>query len=175
MVIFKLQITTNSLTMNNINTEFGKITTYLYHYALYLTQNKEAAEDLVQDTALNAVSNQEKFENGTNFKAWTSKIMRNIFVNDYRKKAVRRAVICEADSLQVASTDSGPGENLDIQIINNAIKNLPLKQRSICKLLITGSKYEDIAITMNMPLGSVKSQIFLIRKKLNHQLRELRD
>ena len=77
--------------MNNINTEFGKITTYLYHYALYLTQNKEAAEDLVQDTALNAVSNQEKFENGTNFKAWTSKIMRNIFVNDYRKKSCQKS------------------------------------------------------------------------------------
>ena len=88
------------------NTQFNKLTSLLHSFAYNLTKNSEDASDLYQDTALRALSNKDKFRPGTNFKAWSFTIMKNIFINNYRKKVKRNTIIDSTDNMYFIISES---------------------------------------------------------------------
>lgn len=154
-----------------------KVTEYmpqLKPYAIRLTQNLDDSEDLLQETAYKALANADKFREGTNLKAWLFTIMKNIFINDYRKKVKRNTVIDTTDDLYylnsaVTDVNAGEGRMVRDQVLM-AIRNLSVEYRVPFMLHYKGYKYHEIAEKMNLPLGTVKSRIFFARKELKEVL-----
>src|ERR1051325_5108507 len=131
-------------------------------FALKLTQDMEDADDLVQDTMLKALSNRDKFEEGTNLKGWLYTIMKNIFINKYRR-AVKSRIITDDTEGQyyINSATSGTSRNegeaaLMMKDITTAIGGLSSKLRDPFMMSYTGYKYEEIASYLQLPLGTVK-------------------
>jgi RNA polymerase sigma-70 factor (ECF subfamily) len=150
----------------------------MFHFALTLTTNRDDAQDLLQETTLKALNNQDKFINNTNFKAWVLTIMRNIFINDYRKMVNNQTVIDKTENLYHLnlSQDSGfetPEGFLSVQDITKAINKLDKDMKEPLSMLIAGYKYDEIAEKLTLPLGTVKNRIFLARKTLQRILKEM--
>jgi RNA polymerase sigma-70 factor (ECF subfamily) len=150
----------------------------MFHFALMLTANQDDAKDLLQETTLKVLNNQNKFVENTNFKGWVLTIMRNIFINDYRKTMANQTVIDQTESLYHLNLpqDSGidtPEGSLSVQDIKKAINNLNKDMNEPFSMLIAGYKYDEIAENLNMPLGTVKNRIFLARKVLQENLKEM--
>lgn len=147
----------------------------LFSFALSLTANKEDAMDLVQDTTLKVLDNQDRFVDNTNFKGWVMTVMRNIFINNYNR-VVRVNTIIDAstDLYNVeAITHSGfdtPEGTCDINEISRAIKELNEEMKTPFALYISGYKYEEIADLLDIPAGTVKSRIFAARQRLQKEL-----
>ncbi len=146
-------------------------------FALKLTHNMEDAEDLLQDTMLKAFSNKEKFQEGTNLKGWLFTIMKNIFINKYRRAMKSRIFNDDTDNqfyINSASNTSGnDGESaLVLGDINKAIDKLSDNLRTPFMMSFTGYKYEEIADTLRIPLGTVKVRIHNARKELMVQLKD---
>ncbi|HVG42451.1 MAG TPA: RNA polymerase sigma factor [Chitinophagaceae bacterium] len=153
----------NSLVINNAEG--------LKPFAITLTRDKEAAQDLFQETLYKAFAHREKYEAGTNIKAWLCTIMRNIFINEYRRTERKRAVIdavsyTEKYNTQIQSSD----RNIRLKEINTAIYNLPGIFKNACLLYLQGYKYNEIAMALNEPLGTIKSRIHFARKMLQKQI-----
>lgn len=147
----------------------------LKNFALKLTRNLEDATDLTQETMTKAFVNHEKFREGTNMKAWLYTIMKNIFINDYRRKASSQIVSDDTENQYYINSHSqrtgNQGENkLMMQDIQQAIGNLSSNLREPFVLAFQGYKYEEIAQHMRVPLGTVKIRIHNARKKLKVQL-----
>ncbi|QZE13148.1 sigma-70 family RNA polymerase sigma factor [Halosquirtibacter laminarini] len=146
----------------------------LYFYALSLTTNQDAASDLVQETFLKALNYQNKFREDTNFKAWVYTIMKNTFINDYRKKQ-RNKTSLESNTneylLSIASNRVfvAPDAQQEINEIHRAIDKLPENIKTPFILFQKGYKYTEICDILGLPMGTVKSRIFLSRKKLEEQ------
>ncbi|GHV30629.1 RNA polymerase sigma factor [Bacteroidia bacterium] len=150
----------------------------MFHFALQLTANRDDAKDLLQETTLKALNNQDKFAENTNFKGWVLTIMRNIFINDYRKMVANQTIVDKTENLYHLniSQDSGfetPEGTLSVQDITKAINNLDKDMKEPFSMLIAGYKYDEIAEKLNLPLGTVKNRIFLARKVLQENLKEM--
>jgi RNA polymerase sigma-70 factor (ECF subfamily) len=150
----------------------------MFHFALQLTANRDDAKDLMQETTLKALNNQDKFVENTNFKGWVLTIMRNIFINDYRKMVNSQTIIDKTENLYHLNLphdlDISDSESaLSVQDITKAINNLDKDMKEPFSLLITGYKYDEIAKKLNLPLGTVKNRIFLARKILQTNLKGL--
>ncbi len=144
-------------------------------YAMKLTQDHEDANDLVQETMLKAFRNKDKFSEGTNLKGWLYTIMKNIFINNYRrlvKSGIFHDDTEEQVHLQAGSlTERNLGENrLLRQEINNAIHQLSDNLRTPFLMSYEGYKYEEIAGYLAVPLGTVKIRIHMARQKLKKAL-----
>jgi len=161
------------------NPEFNKMlvnqSDFLKPFAINLTRDHEAAKDLYQETLFKALSNQEKYRAGTNLKAWLYTIMRNIFINDYRRKAKHRTIfdpspneylLDHKQSLQGITAES----NLRVKEIKQAIQELPDIFKTPFLLYFDGFKYNEIAKVLKEPLGTVKSRIHFARKLLKEQI-----
>ncbi len=151
----------------------------LLSFALKLTLNKEEAHDLVQDTTLKALNNEEKFVDNTNLKGWMLTIMRNIFINNYRKSARENTVIDTSEDLYHLNVpqDSGyatPDGAYSINEISAIIAQFPQEYREPFTMHVAGYKYEEIAERLATPLGTVKSRIFFTRKRLREILKDYR-
>ena len=151
----------------------------LLSFALKLTTDKEEAHDLVQDTTLKALNNEEKFVDNTNFKGWMLTIMRNIFINNYRRVARSATVIDQTEDLYHLnlSQDSGlesPEESYGAQEITSAISEFSDEYRIPFSMHVAGYKYSEIAEEMGLPIGTVKSRIFFARKKLQERFSSYR-
>lgn len=151
----------------------------LMSFAMKLTLNKEKAEDLVQDTTLKALNNEEKFTDNTNFKGWMLTIMRNIFINNYRKAARENTNIDISEDLYVINmaTDNGettPDGAYACNEISAIIAKFPADYREPFNMHVAGYKYEEISEKLAMPLGTVKSRIFFTRQKLREILKDYR-
>ena len=149
----------------------------LLSFALKLTLNKDEAQDLVQDTTLKALNNEEKFVDNANFKGWWLTIMRNIFINNYRKNVRENTVIDTSEDLYHLnlSQDSGigsPDGAFTYNEISDVIAKFPKDYREPFSMHVAGYKYEEIAEKLGTPLGTVKSRIFLTRKKLREILKD---
>jgi len=149
------------------------------NFAYSLTLNREDAEDLLQDTTLKVLDNEDKFADNVNFKGWVLTIMKNIFINNYRKIVRSQTVIDKSEDLYHLnlSQDSGfdtPEGSFAVGEINNTIASFPDEYRLPFTMHVQGFKYEEIAETMNLPVGTVKSRIFLARKQLQQQLKDYR-
>lgn len=148
---------------------------FLKPFAINLTRDTDAAMDLYQETIYKALANQEKYNVGTNIKAWLFTIMRNIFINDYRRKARQRTIFDSTPNDYLInlgqSTISNTAES-DIRIkeIKTAIQQLPEIFKTPFMLYFDGYKYHEIAAMLKEPLGTIKSRIHFARKLLKEQI-----
>lgn len=151
----------------------------LLNFALMLTSNRDNAYDLLQDTTLKALSNEGKYVENTNFKGWVFTIMRNIFINNYRRQ-VRSATVVDTTedlyhlNLSQESGLSTPEGSFAAKEISEAIKNFSEEYRVPFSMYVAGYKYSEIADKMGLPLGTVKSRIFFARKRLQALLKDYR-
>ena len=148
-------------------------------FALKLTLNKEEASDLVQDKTLKALNNEEKFVENSNFKGWMLTIMRNIFINNYRKSARENTVVdttedCRHLNLSQESGLETPEGAFAMNEIEAIIAGFDADYRLPFSMHVAGYKYEEISEKLNMPLGTVKSRIFFTRKRLREILKDYR-
>ena len=151
----------------------------LLNFAYMLTSNRDDAYDLLQDTTLKALDNEDKYAENTNFKGWVFTIMRNIFINNYRRVARSATVIDQTEDyyhLNI-SQDSGfetPEGSFSANEITDAIEAFPEKYRVPFSMHVAGYKYNEIADKMNLPLGTVKSRIFFARQELQQRFADYR-
>ena len=149
-------------------------------FALMLTANRDDAQDLLQDTTLKVLDNQDKFVDNVNFKGWVLTVMRNIFINNYHKIVrVQTVVDSSADlyNLDVVN-DSGfdsPDKAYQIKEITKAINGLNDDLKVPFSMFLSGYKYNEIAEKLNVPLGTVKSRIFFARQELQKRLKDFQN
>lgn len=164
----------NKMSVVNFQSEVKTATVVLKPHAMRLTRDINDAEDLIQETIVRALTNEDKFQEGTNIKAWLFTIMKNIFINDYRKKSKRNTVIDTTDNLyylNASSTISNAGERAFVMNdIRNALMKISNELRVPFLMHYKGYKYHEIAEQLNLPLGTVKSRIFFARKELKDLL-----
>lgn len=151
----------------------------LLSFALKLTTDKEEAHDLVQDTTLKAFNNEEKFVDNTNFKGWMLTIMRNIFINNYRKSVRESTMVDSSEDFHHLNLcqDSGletPDGAYAVGEISQILAKFPADFRQPFSMHVAGYKYEEISEILDMPLGTVKSRIFFTRKRLREILKDYR-
>ncbi|MCT4672531.1 MAG: sigma-70 family RNA polymerase sigma factor [Prolixibacteraceae bacterium] len=154
-----------------------KLEDKLYYFALSLTADPERAQDLLQETYLKALTYREKFRDNTNFKAWIYTIMKNTFINDYRRNIKTKTTFdfSNNDYLLNISKDthfpSPDSTHAEKEILKN-IYRLDKEFREPFLMFLNGFKYKEIAAKLGLPLGTVKSRIFFTRKKLEKWLKE---
>ncbi|MDE5903403.1 MAG: RNA polymerase sigma factor [Muribaculaceae bacterium] len=151
----------------------------LLNFAYQLTTNREAAQDLVQDTTLKVLDNEDKYVDNVNFKGWVFTIMRNIFINNYRHQVRSATVVDSTDDLYHLnlSQESGldtPEGSFAAKEISDAINAFGDEYRVPFSMYIAGYKYSEIAEKISLPLGTVKSRIFFARKRLQGMLKDYR-
>jgi len=161
------------------NIEFDRLlmsnADYLKPFAITLTRDTETAKDLLQETMFRALANQEKYNVGTNIKAWLYTIMRNIFINNYRRKAKQQTVsdnttnefLLNHNQYAIANTAE---TNLKLKDIQAVVHKLPDIFRVPFMLYFEGYKYNEIADVLKEPLGTIKSRIHFARKLLKEQV-----
>ena len=157
------------------NNEVVGLQSSLKPFALKLTRDMDDAEDLIQETMFRAFSNEDKFQNGTKLKAWLYTIMKNIFINNYRKKIKRNTILDNSDNQyfldSVSHTTTNDAEMAFVRKdIDQAILSLSSEFRVPFMMHHKGYKYHEIAEKLNLPLGTVKSRIFFTRKALKEKL-----
>jgi RNA polymerase sigma-70 factor (ECF subfamily) len=149
----------------------------LLRFARKLTANRDDADDLLQDTMLKALSNEDKFVPDTNFKAWVYTLMRNIFINNYRRELRMQThtdgtegqfYLNSAREESVDSTESA----YDLKEMYHILGLLPKENKVPFAMFVSGFKYREIAEKMALPIGTVKSRIFLTRRRLQVQLKD---
>jgi len=151
--------------------------TPLTNFAHSLTMNTEDAKDLLQDTFFKAISYKDKFVDATNLKAWLYTIMRNTFINNYRRNVKKKQLITETNdstllkqSINYSFTNAESSVNL--KQINKAVDALSDDYKIPFQRYFDGYKYKEIADEMSLPIGTVKSRIFLARKQLMTALKD---
>lgn len=160
--------------------EFGyrieNLTSTLKPYALKLTKDREEADDLLQETVFKAFSNRDKFQDGTNLKAWMYTIMRNTFITNYQRMVRRNTFIDTTENNHFINSSSSLLENNAIgnfmmRDMKSAINNLKDMYKIPFTLYFKGFKYHEIADKLNIPIGTVKNRIHIARKELKEVLK----
>ena len=144
---------------------------FLSPFAITLTRDHENAKDLVQETMYRAIANREKYNAGTNIKAWLYTIMRNIFINNYRKKTKQNVVFDTTNNDFLLDYNQSALSNLAesglrLKEIQKAIHYLPSIFKDPFLLYFDGYKYHEIAKILHEPIGTIKSRIHFSRKLL---------
>ena len=151
----------------------------LHRFALKLTADREEADDLLQETSLKALDNEDKYTPDTNFKGWMYTIMRNIFINNYRKTVRDQTFVDQTENLfhlnlpQDSGFESTEG-NYDLKEIRRIVNSLPKEYRVPFSMYISGFKYREIAERLGLPIGTVKSRIYFTRQRLQRDLKDFR-
>ncbi len=149
----------------------------LHYYALSLTADSERADDLLQETFLKALMYRDKFTQNTNFKAWIYTIMKNTFINDYRRKVKTKNTFEGSNNeFHLMFTKDkvypAPDSFYSSKEITKSIDSLEDEYRVPFTMFLEGYKYKEIAEELELPLGTVKSRIFFTRKKLEKALHD---
>ena len=149
----------------------------LLRFAYKLTSDREEANDLLQETSLKALDNEEKYTPDTNFKGWMYTIMRNIFINNYRKIVREQTFVDQTDNQYHLSMpqDSGFASTegaYDLKEMHRIVNALPRDYKVPFSMHVSGFKYREIAERLGLPLGTVKSRIFFTRQKLQDELKD---
>lgn len=147
----------------------------LRNYALQLTRNAEDANDLVQETMLKAFTYHSKFAEGTNLKGWLYTIMKNSFINNYRRLVKRNTFIDTTDNSYFLdsvsnSTGNAAEKKFMMKDMEEAIESLPYDLKKTFTMNHKGFKYHEIAEILNIPIGTVKTRIFVARRQLRKKL-----
>jgi len=150
----------------------------LYNFAHWLTENREEAEELVQETYLKALKGFSSFQTGTNFRAWIFRILRNAFLNSRTGlKAMQTVQFDDADEEIGARTEETPESLLlgraSQQAIHSALEQLPVIFREVVLLCdVEEMSYEEISQTVGIPVGTVMSRLHRARRLLRQALKE---
>lgn len=160
-----------SLEYTNIN----QLSQDLKPFALRLTKDHEDANDLMQETFLKAVTNKDKFKEGTNLKAWLYTIMKNTFITNYQRLVRRNTFIDTTDNLHYINSKEHTTDNLayaafTMEDIQKALHSLDDTYQKPFIMHFRGFKYHEIAEKLHIPIGTVKNRIHIARKKLKQQL-----
>ena len=163
----------------NFAQDLLSVQTELLNYAYKLTADREEANDLLQETSLKALDNEEKYTAETNFKGWVYTIMRNIFINNYRKALRDQTYVDQTDNQYYLNQnfdiegDSTEG-SYDLKEMRRIVNALPKEYRIPFSMYVSGFKYREIADKLGLPLGTVKSRIYFTRQKLQEELKDFR-
>ncbi len=163
------------MTALEFNNKFYKLTPVLNSFAYNLTKSMDDAKDLYQETAFRAIKNREKFRPGTNFKAWLFTIMKNIFINGYRKKVKANTIMDSTDNdYYINSGNVVVANQADSNIMTAEIKGMIQSLDENIKVPFmmhyAGYKYQEISDYLELPLGTIKSRIFFARKELKDMI-----
>jgi RNA polymerase sigma-70 factor (ECF subfamily) len=148
-------------------------------FARSLAIDPEDAKDLLQETLYKALINRDKFQGDKNLKAWVFTIMKNTFINNYRRNVRSNTIVDSTDNsyflnLGSESVFQNPESSHSEKEIRKAISELPEDYRIPFEMHTKGYKYKEIAEYLDQPLGSVKSKIFFARKRLMERLKDFR-
>lgn len=159
------------------NTQMLSFRQTLEYFALSLTKNHEDAQDLLQETFLKAIKNRHRFLAQTNLKAWLYTIMKNTFINNYRRKVRSNTIVDQSQELYlINSADKtglqDPQADTNMKEMERAINSLSEDLRNPFLMHFKGFKYKEIADDMDLPIGTVKSRIFSARQKLMQDLKD---
>ncbi len=159
----------------NFNQNVLSMASNLRPYAINLTKDLDEAKDLLQETMYRAFTHKDKFKEGTNLKAWLFTIMRNIFINKYRKKSKRKTIVDTTENLYYinsaqATIRNRAESNFVMKDVVRAIDRLNDDYKVPFVMHYKGFKYQEIADDLELPLGTVKSRIFFARKALKQEL-----
>jgi len=157
------------------NNKLNALSTLLNSFAYNLTKNSEDAKDLYQETAYRVITNRDKFRPGTNFKAWCFTIMKNIFINNYRRKAKANTIIDSTDNMYFinsggAMISNDANSNILMDELSKMVGSLEDSIRIPFEMHYEGFKYQEIADELELPLGTVKSRIFFARRALKEMV-----
>ena len=147
-------------------------------FAIMLTNNRDDALDLLQDTTLKALDNEGGYTENTNFKGWVFTIMRNIFINRYRRMMRVSMVVDKSDDLyQLNNLDTAAGiatpeDSYAAREISSVISSFSDDYRIPFSMYVAGYHYAEIARHMHLPLGTVKSRIYYARQSLRLKLKD---
>jgi len=147
----------------------------LNRFAYSLTSNKSDAKDLVQETFLKALAYKEQYEDNTNLRAWAFTIMRNTFINNYRKNIKHATTFDSSDNQFLINSrpmQVTPETSYSANEINSKIDSLDPEFRIPFKMHTSGYKYKEIAESLNLKIGTVKSRIFFSRQRLMGLLKD---
>jgi RNA polymerase sigma-70 factor (ECF subfamily) len=168
---------TKSNEICNISQSLIQYQSSLQAYARKLTQDSNNAQDLYQETAFKILKNANKFKPGTNFNAWSKRIMFNQFINDYRKSKRKQTITDNTDNNYYINSEGkvqNMGDsNLEYDQLITLVNQLPTDLHDAFLMAYEGFKYNEIAEKLNEPLGTIKSRIFHARKALKNAYTEL--
>lgn len=158
-----------------LNHQISRLHPILYTFTRRFTSDHDESLDLVQETILKALTYKDKFRENTNLKGWLFTIMRNTFINNYRKNyraKTSRDNTKELYFLNVEDTYTfnGPATNFEYYDILNHVNSLRAELLIPFKMHISGYKYSEIAEQQNIPIGTVKNRIFNARKEIQKKL-----
>ncbi len=149
----------------------------LRNYALSLTHDMDDTKDLVQDTILKAYRYRENFKAGTNLRGWLYTILKNSFINNYRRNQKRNTFLDSTENTYFLDIPSHKVDNdAELKFIRKdldaAVEALPYDLKLTFKLNAEGFKYHEIAEELNIPIGTVKTRIFIARRVLREKLKD---
>ncbi|PPK99122.1 RNA polymerase sigma factor [Parapedobacter indicus] len=163
--------------MNKIefNTKVVQEVGSLSSYAFYFTRDEENANDLVQDTILKAFSYYNKFKEGTNLQAWLYTILKNTFINYYRRKVKTNSIILKSDTISSSdlfksSLRNNAESKFVMEDIERALSKLAEEYYYPFSMYYEGYKYHEIAAYFQIPIGTVKTRIHVARQLLKKKL-----
>jgi len=161
------------MSTSNVAQQLPNVEKYLQNFAYYMTQNGTEAQDLYQDTVLKVLTKGHLFKQGTNFKAWCATIMRNLFINGYRRKKRANIVLDHSNNnhyINSGKTVNNDGEwKVSYEELVSLVNDLPKSLSIPFVMRYRGYKYDEIAEALKLPMGTVKSRIFLARRQLKKQ------
>ncbi|MDR2037030.1 MAG: RNA polymerase sigma factor [Bacteroidales bacterium] len=165
------------MTTSEFNHQLLEFGDRLSRFAVRLTADKDNAKDLLQETYLKALSCKEQFANETNLMAWTYTIMKNTFINSYRKASQQKVIFDNTKDLFFLNQDRdssniSPESVFQEKEINRAIEALSNEYKVPFRLYTQGYKYKEISDMLGLKIGTVKSRIFFTRKKLSGMLED---
>lgn len=163
--------------INTFTNELIDVQEDLFRFAYKLTSDRDEANDLLQETSLRALDNEDKYLPDTNFKGWMHTIMRNIFINNYRKVMRDQTYVDQTDHLVHLSVPQEPiidsiEKYYDLREMRSIVNALPRDYKIPFSMFVHGFKYREIAERLGIPIGTVKSRIFSTRQRLQHDLRD---
>src|SRR4030042_3377618 len=163
------------MTAIEFNYQLTNLSDSLERFAYSLTTNREDARDLLQETFVKAISYRDKYADDTNLKAWTFTIMKNTFINNYRRTVKANTTFDHTDDLYYLNmrrepSVEGPESTLSAKEIESHIEQLDDEFKVPFKMHLQGYKYKEIADNLGLKIGTVKSRIFFTRKKLMDSL-----
>lgn len=131
----------------------------LSRFAVKLTRDRDAAEDLLSDTMVRALANRDKFQEGTNLRAWAYFIMRNQFLSAMRRKKWDGGSTSDLTDAMLPSVPAPQGVAIDLADALKALAEIPADQREAVLMVGAGATYEEVADELLVSLGTVKSRV----------------